>query len=157
MQFDLPDCALSHLRPVTSGKKWYWALILKTINIALVCSWMVHRMVSGKFIPQKDFRRHNGDILIRKSKLRVVTVDFCPTKAHKVADGVRYAELGHYPISCSFRKWTEILFIGKVTEIHVRSAYKAYNCIHFKTYFQIFHEKWQYHDIITTTCNMFII
>ena len=41
---------------------------------------------------------------IRKLKPRIISVDSCATKTHKVADEVRYDGLGHYPISCSVWK-----------------------------------------------------
>ena len=103
---DLLDRALSNLRPVICGKKWYWPLVINDINIAFVCSWRLYRIVSGETLPQKDFRRHIVGIMIRQSKSRVISVDSRLTKAHKVADEVRYDGLGHYPISCSVWKCT---------------------------------------------------
>ena len=35
---DLLDHALSDLRPVIHGKKWYWPLVINAINITLVYS-----------------------------------------------------------------------------------------------------------------------
>ena len=35
---DLLDRALSNLRPVIHGKKWYWPLVINAINITLVYS-----------------------------------------------------------------------------------------------------------------------
>ena len=92
---DLLDCALSDLRPVTRGKKRYWPLVINAINIAFVYSWLLHRIVSGETIPQKHFRRHVVGIMIRQSKPCVISVDSRSTKARKVADEVRYDELGH--------------------------------------------------------------
>ena len=97
---DLLNPALSNLRPVIRGKKSYCPLVKLAINIAFVYSWWLFRIISGKTIPQKDFRRYIVCIMIRQSKSRIISVDSCPTKVHKVADEVRYDGLGHYPISC---------------------------------------------------------
>ena len=98
--FDLLDSALSDLRPVIHGEMWYWLLVINAISIACVCSCRLYRIVSGETIPQKDFRRHIVATMIRQSKPHVISIDFRPAIAHKVADEVRYG-LGPYPISCS--------------------------------------------------------
>ena len=129
---DLLDRALSCLRPVIHGKKWYWPLFINLINIAFVYSWRLYCIVSGETIPQKDFRRHIVGIMIRQSKPCVISVDSRPTKAHKVADEMRYNELCHYPSAAQFRN---VLFVGNVAEIHVRSANEAYMSKHVSRFF----------------------
>ena len=47
---DLLDRALSCLRPVIHGKKWYWPLLINLINIAFVYSWRLYCIVSGETI-----------------------------------------------------------------------------------------------------------
>ena len=79
---DLLDRALSDLKPVIRGKKWYCPLVINAINTAFVYNWRLYRIVSGETIPQKDFRRHIVGIMIRQSKPRVISVDSRPTKAH---------------------------------------------------------------------------
>ena len=148
---DLVDRALSDLIPAIRGKKWYWPLVINAINIAFVYSWQLHRIISGETIPQKDFRQYIVGIMIRQSKPHVISVDSRPTKAHKVADEVRYDGLGHYPISRSVRK---CVVCGKSCR---NSCEKYKRNLHVKTCFQIFHEKWQYDGIITTTCVIFIV
>ena len=118
---DLSDHTLSNLRPVICGKKCYWLLVINALYIVFVYSWRLYRIVSGKTVPQKDFRRHIVGIIIRKSKPCVISVNSRQTEAHKVADEVRYDGLGRYPIS-----FGNGLFVGKLAEIHGRSAYKAY-------------------------------
>ena len=98
---DLLDRTLSDLRPVICGEKQYWPLVINGINIAFVYGWRLYRIVSGETIPQKDFRWYIVEIMIRQSKPRVISIDYCPTKAHNVADEMSYDELGHYLISCS--------------------------------------------------------
>ena len=132
---DLLDRALSNLRPVICGKKWYWPLVINDINIGFIYSWRLYRTVSGETIPQKDFRRHIVGVMIRQSKSRVISVDSRPTKAHKVADEVRYDGLGHYPISYSV--WNYAV-CGKSCR---NSCEKCKRSLHVKTCFQIFHEK----------------
>ena len=116
-------------------KKWYWPLVINAINIEFVYSWWLYCIVSGETILQTDFRWHIVGIMIRQSKPCVVSVDFCPTKAHKVTDEVRYDGLGHYPISCSFQKCP---VCGKSCR---NSCEKCKRSLHVKTCFQIFHEK----------------
>ena len=124
---DLLNCALSSLRLVIRGEKWYWPLVTNAINIAFVYYWRLYCIVSGKTIPQKDFRRHIVGIMIRQSKPHIISVDSRPIKAHKVADEMRCDELGHYPIAAQFRN---VLFVGKVAKIHVRSANESYMSKH---------------------------
>ena len=133
---DLLDHALSDLRPVIHGKKWYRPLVINAINITLVYSWWLYQIISGETIPHRDFRRHNMSIMIRQSKPPIISVDSRPTKPHKVADEVRYDELGHYPISCSVHKCA---VCGKSCR---NSCEKWKWSLHVKTYVQIFHEKW---------------
>ena len=133
---DLLDRALSDLRPVIRWKKWYWPLVINAINIASVYSWWLYRIVSGETIPQKDFRQHIvGMMMIRQSKPRVISIDSSPSKAHKVADEVRYDGLGHYPISSLVWKCA---VCGKSCR---NSCEKCKRSLHVKTCFQIFHEK----------------
>ena len=114
---DLLDHALSDLRPVIRGKKWYWPLVINALNIAFVFSWRLYRIV-GEPAPQKDFRHHIVSIMIRKSAPRITDVYSRPTCAHKIADEVRYDGVGHYPISSPVRKCT---FVEGVAET-LRSA-----------------------------------
>ena len=116
---ELLDLALFNLRPVISGKKWYQPLVINGINITFVCSWWLYRVFSGKTIPQKDFRRHIVGIMIRQSKPRTISVDSRLTKAYKVTDKVR----NKYPSAAQSRN---LLFVGYVAEIHVRSGSKVY-------------------------------
>ena len=88
---------------------------------------------------------HCADIMIRQSKSRVICINSCPTKTQKVADKLRYDGLGHYSISCPV--WKCALW-GKSCR---KSCEKYKRSLHVKIFFQIFHEKWQYNDIIITT------
>ena len=132
---DLLDRALSDLRPVIRGKKWYWPLVINALNIAFVFSWQLYRVVAGEPVPQKDLRRHIVSIMIRKSAPRITDVYSRPTRAHKIADEVRHDGVGHYPISSPVRKCT-------ICERSCRNACeKCKPSLHVKTCFQIFHEK----------------
>ena len=48
---DLFDCALSYLRPVIHGKKWYWPLVGNSINIAYAYNLRLYLIVSNETIP----------------------------------------------------------------------------------------------------------
>ena len=41
---DLVHCALSDLRPNFTGKKWYWSLIINTLNLGFVYCWRLHQL-----------------------------------------------------------------------------------------------------------------
>ena len=133
--FDLLNRTLSNLRRVIRGKKWYWPLVINVINIAFVYSWQLYRIVPGETILQKSFRRHILGIMIRQSKLWVISADSRPTKAYEMADEVRHDELGHYPISCSVRK---CVVCGKSCR---NSCAKCKRSLHVKICFQVSHEK----------------
>ena len=53
---DLVDRALSDLRPVIQGEKWYWTLFVKAINLMFVFSWMIYELVVGEKVQRKQFR-----------------------------------------------------------------------------------------------------
>ena len=132
---DLLDCALSDLRPVIRGKKWYWPLVINALNIVFVFSWRLYRIVAGEPVPQKDFRRHIVSIIIRKSAPRITDVYSRPTRGHKIADEVRYDSVGHYPVSSPVRKCA---ICGRSCR---NACEKCKRSLHVKTCFQIFHEK----------------
>ena len=129
---DLLYHVLFDLRSVICGKKGYWPLVINAINIAFAYSWRLYCIVS---LPQKGFTRHIVGIMIKQSKLHVISVDSHPTKAQKLTDEVRYDGLGHYPICCSVRKCA---VCGKSCR---NSCEKSKRSLHNKKCFHIFHEK----------------
>ena len=90
---DLLDCALSDLRPVFRGKKWYWPLIMNAINIAFLYSWRIYRIIFGEVLSQKEFRRRVVSIMITRS-------------ASQVADKIRPDGVRHYPSPAPVRRCT---------------------------------------------------
>ena len=144
--FVLPDGVLSDLRPAIRGEIRHWLLVINAISIACVYSCRLYHIVSGETISQKDFRRHIVATMIRQSKPHVISIDFRPAIAHKVADEVRYDGLGPYPISCSVLKCA---VCGKCYGNSCESSKR--------TCFQVFHEKWRYDDIITTTFIIIVV
>ena len=119
---DLLDRALSNLRPVIRGKKWYWPLIINeiniinAINIAFVYSWRLYRIISGEALSQKEFRRRVVSIMIlrsqiksdsqilRRSSSQIMNVRSRPARTLKVADEIRLDGIGHYPFPAPVRR-----------------------------------------------------
>ena len=93
---DLLDRALSDLRPVIRGKKWYGPLVINALNIAFVYTWRVFRIVTEEPMPQKSYCRQIFGILIRRVHSR-------PTKNFRIPDEIRFDGVGYYPISCPVR------------------------------------------------------
>ena len=132
---DLLDSALSDLRPVIRGKKWYWPLIINAINIAFVYSWRIYRIISGEVFSQKDFRRRVVSIMIRRSASQILDVRSRPARAFKVADEIRLDSIGHYPSPGSVRRCA-------ICKKNCRnSCGKCSQSLHVNTCFQLFHEK----------------
>ena len=48
---DLLDRALSDMRPIIRGEKWYWSLIINALNIAFIYSWHMYKIKSGEEVP----------------------------------------------------------------------------------------------------------
>ena len=54
---DLVDRALSDLRPNFNGRKWYWNLIINTLNVGIVHCWrLLHQLCTKPKGDQKSFR-----------------------------------------------------------------------------------------------------
>ena len=93
---DLLGRALSDLRPVIRGKKWYGTLVINALNIAFVYTWRVFRIVTEEPMPQKSYCRQIFGILIRRMHSR-------PTKNFRIPDEIRFDGVGYHPISCPVR------------------------------------------------------
>ena len=100
---DLVDRALSDLRPVIQGKKWYWALFVNAINLMFVYSWRIYEIAVGKKVQQKQFRDEIVGVLLQVPSEK-------PSKDSRSGPGlsiptpVRYDGKGHYPQDCPVRK-----------------------------------------------------
>lgn len=77
------------------GKKWYWALFTRTIDMSIVNAWTIYRMVNKSDMPLLTFRRN---IAVSYLKLEVKSMVGRPTlsSASKVFDDVRYDNKGHF-------------------------------------------------------------
>ena len=93
---DLLDRALSDLRSVIFGKKWYWLLIITAINIAFVYSWGVCRIISGEVLSQKEFRRRVVSIMIKRFASQIMDVRSRPARTFKVVDEIGLDGVEHY-------------------------------------------------------------
>ena len=132
---DLLDRALSDLRTVTRGKKWYWPLITNAINIAFVYSWRIYRFISGEVLSQKEFRRRVVSIMIRRSASQITDVRSRPARTFKVADEIRPDSVGHYPSPAPVTRCA-------ICKKNCRNSWaKCCQSLHVNTCFQLFHEK----------------
>ena len=132
---DLLDRALSDLRPIIRGKKWYWPLIINALNIAFVYSWRIYQLLSDEKIPQKDHRRQVVSILIRRAHTKSCSIKSKPTRTFKVLDEIRFDGVSHYPVTCPVRK---CVLCGK----NSRKACEKCNLIlHLNGCFQMFHDR----------------
>ena len=78
-EVDVMDRLLGSCRPIISGKKWYWLLIINAINVSVTAAWHVHCAVESKPI---------------KSRLQIgvgrITV---------LPDDIRYDDVDHIRVS----------------------------------------------------------
>ena len=130
---DLMDRALSDLRPVIHGKKWYWPLVVNALNIGFVYCSRLYRIVTDENNPQKDFRRHIVTILTKRV-LPSVPARSRPVKTFKIPDEVRLDGIDHFPAPGSVRKCV-------VCKKSCRNTCeKCEHSMHVNTCFQLFHQ-----------------
>ncbi|KAJ8911933.1 hypothetical protein NQ315_016274, partial [Exocentrus adspersus] len=83
------------------GKKWYWCLVTRVIDMAVVNAFLLYRAIHGKkSISIKDFRRSIAVEYLKigygKRILKGRPLSFPSTSTSSVPDGVRYDERGHF-------------------------------------------------------------
>lgn len=83
------------------GKKWYWSLVTRIIDMAVVNAFLLYRKIHGKkSISIKEFRRSIAVEYLKighgKRVLKGRPLSFPSTSRSKVPDGVRYDERGHF-------------------------------------------------------------
>ena len=129
------DRALSDLRPVIRGRKWYWPLIINAINIAFVYSWRIYRLIFGEVLSQQKLRRRVVSTMIRRSASQIMDVRSRPARTFKVADEIRLDDVGHYPSPAPVKRCA-------ICKKNCRkSCAKCCQSLHENTCFQLFHEK----------------
>ena len=69
---DFPDCALSDLRPVIQGKKWYWSLVINALIIVFVYTWPIFRIISEEPMPRKSYCRQIVGIFVRRAHPKII-------------------------------------------------------------------------------------
>ena len=114
---DLLDCTLSELIPVIRGKKWYWPLIINTLDIASAYS----RQIVG--------------ILIRGAHPEIISVHSRPAKCFRIPDEICFERVKHYAICCPVRR---CVLCGKNSK---KACDKCKLTLHLDTCFQMFHER----------------
>ena len=132
---DLLDCTLSELIPVIQGKKWYWPLIINTLDIASVYSWQVFRIVSEEPVTPKSYRRQIVGILIRGAHREIISVHSRPAKCFRIPDEICFERVKHYAICCPVRR---CVLCGKNGK---KACDKCKLTLHLDTCFQMFHER----------------
>jgi len=56
---DLHDWHAGKYAVQIRGKKWYWPLFFRSLDISAVNAWILHRLVHGtNAMDHKEFRRH---------------------------------------------------------------------------------------------------
>ena len=76
------------------GKKWYWPLFIRMVDMALVNAWIVYRTVNKSDMPLLTIRRAVTVIYL---KLGARTAIGRPiTSKTKTFDDVRYDKYGHF-------------------------------------------------------------
>lgn len=54
---DLHDWLVAKYGINIKGKKWYWPIIIRLLDMCIVNAWVIHRVVNGKEMSLLDFRR----------------------------------------------------------------------------------------------------
>ena len=92
---DLHDWHLSKYNIAIRGKKWYWCLLTRMIDMAIVNAWMLHKVCTpnGKDqLSQLEFRR---DIAVSYLRLGSRTSTCLQTSPALVPHSLRYDGVGH--------------------------------------------------------------
>ena len=92
---DLHDWHAGKYRVEIRGKKWYWALFVRSVDMSAVNAWLLHRLVHGSdAVDQKEFRRHIVmSYLLRNQERKRGRPSI--TRPPTVFDDVRYDGIGH--------------------------------------------------------------
>ena len=108
---DLHDWMLGQYQVSIRGKKWYWCLITRALDMAMVNSWLLHRAA----VPQQQkltlpqFRRDIATTYLMNAA-RVSTGGgakaSCPKRTHGVwiPGSFLYDGVGHLPTNLGFRR-----------------------------------------------------
>ena len=108
---NLFDKALSDYRPCIMKKKWYWYLLVNALNISVVFTWRLYKLVYDEKIPQKDFRMKLLEVMMKGSKVRKPINR--PSSNYKVLVDVRFDSRNHYPspVKCYFIYCIKVIFV----------------------------------------------
>ena len=71
---DAMDHLLGSYRPIITGKKWYWSLIINAINLSVIAACRAHRAIESKPSTHLNFRRSITLCLLKsaiKSRLQI--------------------------------------------------------------------------------------
>ena len=121
---DLLDRALSNLRSVIRRKKWYWPLVINAINISFVYSWRLFRIVSGETIPYRKIS--DGKLWVPWSDNQTHASSVLILVQQRLTKWLMKWDMMGWVIIPSAAQFGNALVVGKVAEIHVRSANEAY-------------------------------
>ena len=121
---DLLDRALSNLRSVIRRKKWYWPFFINAINISFVYSWRLFRIVSGETIPYRKIS--DGKLWVPWSDNQTHASSVLILVQQRLTKWLMKWDMMGWVIIPSAAQFGNALVVGKVAEIHVRSANEAY-------------------------------
>ena len=127
----LVDCALSDLRPNFTGKKWYWSLIINTLNLGFVYCWRLHQLCTKLKGDQKSFRGAVVQVTLMKAHNEVPR----PGPNFAIPDEVRFDGKRHYAAPGPVRKC--VLYKKNCRNV----CEKCSKSFHTKLCFQLFYEK----------------
>ena len=130
---DLIDHALSEYRPKFRGKKWYWPLLVNTINLGMIFCWHAYQL-SNKNITQKDYICIIVHTLAKRSTT-MFRADARPGPLYTLLAEVRTDNSDHLAIQWDVRRCA---VCKKNCRIRCQKCNKS---LHINTCFQIFHEE----------------
>ncbi|XP_066258244.1 piggyBac transposable element-derived protein 2-like [Euwallacea similis] len=98
---DHHDWLLEKYSIAIRGKKWYWCLFTRIIDMAMINSFLLYRRVNGKnSITLKDFRREIAISYLKlghgRSVMKGRPLSLPSTSKTYVPDNVRLDEVGHF-------------------------------------------------------------
>ena len=76
------------------GKRWYWPLFIRSIDMAAVNAWILHRVIHGESAMDQEFRRHITASYLHINLNRKLGRPSI-TRPPVVFEDIRYDRIGH--------------------------------------------------------------
>ncbi|XP_035218884.1 piggyBac transposable element-derived protein 2-like [Stegodyphus dumicola] len=79
------------------GKKWYWPLFIRLLDMAMVNAWIIHKTLNkNEALNLKDFRRAVTTVYLKETVIRTKGRPRIWTVLSDAKEGIRKDSVGHF-------------------------------------------------------------